>query len=90
MSLEEPSRYEYVPIQPFKTRKADAIDGLHLQYRLPLRFGAIPPGAAESDQIFLLRSGGVDSAQSIPAKNAYKLRIHVGRTFYDFRFQMTR
>jgi hypothetical protein len=93
---------EYVPIETFTVKKSDCVDGLLLQSRLPIKFGPIPPGAAETAQIFfevdrksVLAQDGFVLSRSVPfaersvvARSTHRLRIHVGRAIHDFRFQL--
>jgi hypothetical protein len=70
-----------VEVDSFSAAQVDARDGLVKQYRLPLRFGSIPPGAIESGQITFILNGPL-------ATSAYRLRIHGDDTFHDFHFKL--
>lgn len=68
-------------IESFIAAPIDAGDGLVKQYRLPLRFGAIPPGATESGQIMFVLKG-------TSATGAYRLRVHGADSYHDFCFKL--
>ena len=70
-----------VEIESFTAAAIDGRDGLSKQYRLPLRFGQIPPGAIESGKIvFLLRGAR--------AVGTFRLRVHSANAFDDFYFNL--
>jgi hypothetical protein len=61
----------------------DAPDGLTRQYRLPMKFPALPPGAIEDNNLSLMFAEGNTSGNSI-----YRVRLHTQTQFYDYRFRL--
>jgi len=61
----------------------DAPDGLNRQYRIPITFPALPPGAIEQETIDLMFNQGKSSADSL-----YRLRLHTQVRHYDYKFRL--
>lgn len=75
-----------VPFDPrelthFAASEVDAPDGLKKQYRLPITFGSLPPGAIEGTEITFLMKARI-------CRSLYRLRLHTADRFYDFGFQV--
>jgi hypothetical protein len=61
----------------------DAADGLGNQFRLPISFRDVPPGAVEVQHIDLMLVNGKDEVDA-----AYRLRIHTASQYVDFGFRL--
>lgn len=74
-------QYEEVP--GFTASLLDAADDLTSQFRLPLTFASIPPGAVEQSSIgFAFRKGKTECDQR------FRLRLHTQSGSHDYRFRM--
>ena len=71
------------PLDPFTANPIDAPDGLVQQYRLPLTFPALPPGAIEERSLELIFKKGKTEGNAI-----YRLRLHTQTRFYDYKFRL--
>ena len=71
------------PIEPFQANSVDAPDGLSSQYRLPLGFSNLPPGAVEAMRIDLMFNAGVDDVRA-----PFRLRLHTASQYYDYAFRL--
>jgi len=71
------------PLESFEAPGADASDGLTRQYRLPVAFGVIPPGASDSDIISWRFKG-----DETECADECRLRVHTIHQFYDYRFRL--
>jgi hypothetical protein len=80
VSVKEPASE---PLDSFAANPVDAPDGLVYQYRLPLTFPVLPPGAIELGRVELMFAKGKTSGDAI-----YRLRLHTQTRFYDYRFRL--
>jgi hypothetical protein len=71
------------PLDSFTANPIDAPDGLVRQYRLPLTFPALPPGAIEERGLELVFTKGKTEGNAI-----YRLRLHSQTRFYDYKFRL--
>jgi hypothetical protein len=71
------------PLDSFTANPMDAPDGLTRQYRLPISFPALPPGAIEVSHLSLMFAKGKTSCDAV-----YRLRLHTQTRFYDYRFRL--
>jgi len=68
-------------LESFGADPVDAPDGLIRQYRLPAKFGPMPPRTMEGiDLDFQLKAARCDSA--------YRLRFHTATGYFDFAFRL--
>jgi len=74
----------FEPQRAFKASPIDAPDGLEEQYRLKMRFSALPPGAIEVASIDLELQGDKKEHDGV-----YRLRLHSSSQFYDFPFRLS-
>jgi hypothetical protein len=72
-------------LQSFGALPSDCADGLKLQYRLPMNFPSMPPGAVE--QRFMYCRTSSDALGEFEAK--FRLRLHCGASFYDYPFTLS-
>jgi hypothetical protein len=63
--------------------QVDATDGLTRQYRLPIQFGALPPGTVEQSAINMMFSRGQTEVNAL-----FRLRVHTETQFHDFHFRL--
>jgi hypothetical protein len=68
----------------FKARPSDALDGLGEQFKLKIKFSALPPGAVDEGVMYLLPRRDVKSADGV-----YRLRLHSSKQFCDFTFRLS-
>jgi hypothetical protein len=69
------------PLESFRADPVDAVDGLANQYRLPISFRDVPPGAVEVQLMDLMLLPGNELVDA-----AYRLRFHTANQYVDFRF----
>jgi hypothetical protein len=74
---------QHEPIQSYPASPADAPDGLNQQFRLPVAFGVIPPGANETDSLAFLFKKGMTQCDA-----PFRLRLHTAHRYYDYRFRL--
>ncbi|HUU94967.1 MAG TPA: hypothetical protein VM487_04440 [Phycisphaerae bacterium] len=75
---------EPVCLHHFTANALDAADGLSHQYRLPVRFSSVPPGATEQALIGFLLPEDVRKCEE-----EFRLRVHTETRFYDYRFRLS-
>lgn len=68
----------------FTARPVDAPDGLTNQFRLPIKFSSLPPGAVEEEYVKLLLESKHSNADSI-----FRLRLHSSTQYLDFVFRLS-
>lgn len=69
-------------LESFTADLVDAPDGLTRQFRLPAKFGSMPPRTMEGiDLDFQLKAEKCDSA--------YRLRFHTATGYFDFSFRLS-
>jgi len=73
----------WVPLRAFKATDIDAPDGLSQQYRLPIKFATMPPGAMEEASVGMSLIEGTSRCDAI-----YRLRIHSDKLYHDYRFRL--
>lgn len=71
-------------IPSFRANPIDAPDGLKSQYRLPVSFTAVPPGAIEQE-LFRMK---IDDDQD-EVDETYRLRVHTTETYYDYYVRLS-
>lgn len=71
------------PLVSFAANPVDAPDGLVYQYRLPVSFPALPPGAIEVGRMEFMFAKGKTAGDAV-----YRLRLHTQTRFYDYRFRL--
>lgn len=71
-------------ISSFNARPLDAPDGLTLQYRLPIKFSSMPPGAIEQDSMSLALLKPDDNCDEV-----CRLRLHSSIHYFDFPFKLS-
>lgn len=71
------------PLTSFMANENDSRDGLRMQYRLPISFGALPPGAVEESRIRMMFAKKLNEAAAV-----YRLRFHTHKRFFDYRFRL--
>ncbi|MHA1785039.1 MAG: hypothetical protein ACTSVE_07550 [Candidatus Helarchaeota archaeon] len=81
--LTSPQKVELHPLESFKANPIDAADGLKKQFRLPITFPALPPGAVEIAELNLM---------FLEKKNndeySYRIRLHSATQYHDFPFRL--
>ncbi len=73
-----------VDMQPFVASLLDAPDGLTQQFRLPVSFSSIPPGAIETTSVHMRLVKDVQECNSL-----YRLRLHTPQRYYDYKFRLS-
>ena len=68
---------------PFSANPIDAPDGLMKQFRLPITFPSLPPGAVEESHINLMF---MDQATEVDS--TYRIRLHSSTQYHDFPFTL--
>ncbi|MEW6058470.1 MAG: hypothetical protein AB1540_17880 [Bdellovibrionota bacterium] len=71
------------PLESFQAHPADSTDNLVQQFRLPITFPALPPGAVEMAYIAMMFINGATKYHG-----AFRLRLHSPSQFHDFSFQL--
>jgi nucleoside 2-deoxyribosyltransferase len=71
------------PLDSFTANAMDAPDGLTRQYRLPITFPSLPPGAIERAFLSMMFDKGKASGDSV-----YRIRLHTETRFYDYRVRI--
>ena len=71
------------PLDSFTANPMDAPDGLSLQYRLPVTFPKLPPGAIEVAPLTLMFAKGKTNGDAV-----YRIRLHTQTRFFDYRFRL--
>jgi len=74
---------EPLPLDSFSANPIDAPDGLTKQFRLPITFPSLPPGAVEVSDINLMFMG-----QATEVDSTYRIRLHSSTQYHDFPFTM--
>lgn len=72
-----------VVLESFQATTMDSPDGLVKQFRLPIKFASLPPGAVEVRNVDLMFSPG-----SIKSDAIYRLRLHTPSQFRDYSFRL--
>jgi hypothetical protein len=72
-------------LQSFGARADDSPDGLSLQYRLPVTFPSMPPGAVEQRTMYCK----ITSDELGEFSSRFRLRIHCGTVSYDYPFTLS-
>ena len=70
-----------VPLEPFTANLVDAPDGLSEQYRLPITFPSVSPGAMEEGNLSLMFTGELAACDE-----TCRLRLHSTLQYHDFSF----
>lgn len=71
------------PLESIVANPIDAPDGLVRQFRLPIAFPALPPGAIEEQNISLMFIEEQTHCNSV-----YRLRLHSARQYHDYTFRL--
>ncbi|HET6370419.1 MAG TPA: hypothetical protein VFG95_04440 [Nitrospiria bacterium] len=71
------------PIRSFVASATDAADGLTRQYRLPITFPALPPGAVELSSIHFIFK---ERCKKVDAP--FRLRLHSPAQYHDYPFRL--
>jgi len=79
----EPEAVEPHPIISFPANPIDAPDGLMKQFRIPITFPSLPPGAVEVSAINLMFM-----AQATEVDSKYRIRLHSSTQYHDFPFTL--
>jgi len=78
-----PTNQKPQELDSFTANPMDAPDGLIRQYRVPITFPALPPGAIEQEHLRLMFKEG---KSIVDAK--YCLRLHSDTRIYDYKFRL--
>jgi hypothetical protein len=73
---------ESEPLDSFTANPVDAPDGLTKQFRLPVTFAALPPGAVEESKVYFMFQENATKAES-----EFRLRLHSAAQYHEYRFR---
>lgn len=73
-------------VESFAASAVDAADGLTQQFRLPLRFPAVPPGAVEEAALHMHL---VEPPDERVLTTLCRLRLHSAQRFHDYPFVLS-
>lgn len=82
-TTEAPTIVEPRPLVSFTSNPIDAPDGLTKQFRLPITFPSLPPGAVEVSEINLMFMG-----QATEVHSKHRIRLHSSTQYHDFPFKV--